>query len=276
MKYMRPFELHRTRTISVTSGKGGVGKTTVIANLALSLAKKGKKVLILDGDLGMANVDIFFGVKSQGNVHDIISGSKEMHEILIQVSENVFLVPGGSGVVKLNQMNHFERRAVIEAVGALPMRFDYLLIDTATGINENVLFLNTAVQTVAVVITPDPASFTDAYALIKILSLKFKVNHFSIICNQVGNQEEGLSLYKRFHDVVNKFLLVGLEYLGAIPQDENLRKATQMQRLILRQDANSLSALAIRRMADQIDSSSRHVDSGGGMQLFWDQVIGCA
>jgi flagellar biosynthesis protein FlhG len=126
------------------------------------------------------------------------------------------------------------------------------------------------------VITPDPASFTDAYALIKILSLKFKVNHFSIICNQVGSQEEGLSLYKRFHDVVNKFLLVGLEYLGAIPQDENLRKATQMQRLILRQDASSLSALAIRRMADQIDSSSRHIDSGGGMQLFWDQVVGCA
>lgn len=126
--------------------------------------------------------------------------------------ETFFLIPGGSGVVEFNSMNHFERRAIVEAVASLPLRFDYLLIDTAPGISENVLFLNSAVQTVSVVITPDPASFADAYALIKVLATKHKVNRFSIVCNQVRSQEDGFHLYKRFNEVVNKFLFVGLEY----------------------------------------------------------------
>ncbi|HWU42724.1 MAG TPA: MinD/ParA family protein, partial [Bdellovibrio sp.] len=219
MRRHSTFDMYRTRTISITSGKGGVGKTTLVANLALSLAQRGKKVLILDGDLGMANVDILFGVKTNGNIHDIISGQREMKDILLEVSKDVFLVPGGSGVVEFNHMNHFERRAMVEAVSALPLGFDYLLIDTAPGIAENVLFLNSAAQTVSVVITPDPASFADAYALIKVLHRQYKVNRFSIICNQVRDEDEGLGLYKRFNDVVNKFLYIGLDYWGSIPND---------------------------------------------------------
>lgn len=276
MREMNYFDMHRTRTISITSGKGGVGKTTLIANIALTLAQQGKKVLILDGDLGMANVDILFGVKSMGNIHDIVSGQKEMKDIILEVSKNVFLIPGGSGVVEFNRFNHFERRAMIEAVRSLPMGFDYLLIDTAPGISENVLFLNSAVQTVSVVITPDPASFADAYAMIKVLNQRHRVNRFSIICNQVRDEQEGLGLYQRFNDVVNKFLYIGLDYWGSVPNDVVLKKATQMQRLIVRQDTNAESAKAIRKIAKQIDNSTQKLEVNGGMQMFWDQVVGFA
>lgn len=276
MRHLNSFNLYRTRTISITSGKGGVGKTTLVANLALSLSQKGKKVLILDGDLGMANVDILFGVKTQGNIHDIISGRKEMKDILLEVAKDVFLIPGGSGVVDFNHMNHFERRAMLEAVSSMPMGFDYLLIDTAPGIADNVLFLNSAAQTVSVVITPDPASFADAYALIKVLNQQNKVNRFSIICNQVRDEQEGLSLYQRFNDVVNRFLYIGLDYWGSIPNDVVLKKAIQMQRLIVRQDPGAESSKAIRQISNQIEKSSKQFESAGGMQLFWDQVVGLA
>lgn len=276
MKTTSSFNLHKTRTISITSGKGGVGKTTLVANLALSLSQRGKKVLILDGDLGMANVDILFGARTHGNIHDIISGQKEMKDILLEVSKDVFLIPGGSGVVEFNHLNHFERRALVDAVSSLPGGFDYLLVDTAPGIAENVLFLNSAAQTVSVVITPDPASFADAYALIKVLHSRYKVNHFAIICNQVRDQEEGMSLYKRFNDVVTRFLYIGLDYWGAVPNDSILKKAIQMQRLIVRQDPQSESSKAIRDLSQLIERKSRHIETTGGMQMFWDQVVGFA
>ncbi len=276
MRKMNSFDMYRTRTISITSGKGGVGKTTLVANLALTLSQKGKRVLILDGDLGMANVDIFFGVKTSGNIHDILAGRKEMKDILTEVSKDVFLIPGGSGVVEFNHMNHFERRAMVEAVSSLPLGFDYLLIDTAPGITDNVLFLNSAAQTVSVVITPDPASFADAYALIKVLNKQYKVNHFSIVCNQVRDEQEGVGLYQRFNDVVNKFLYIGLDYWGSIPNDVVLKKATQMQRLIVRHDVGAESSKAIRQISNQIEKSAKQLESTGGMQMFWDQVVGFA
>ncbi|KYG67565.1 MinD/ParA family protein [Bdellovibrio bacteriovorus] len=276
MRNVNSFNMHKTRTISITSGKGGVGKTTMVANLALTLSQKGKKVLILDGDLGMANVDIFFGVKPSGNIHDILAGRKEMKDILTEVSKDVFLIPGGSGVVEFNHMNHFERRAMVEAVSCLPLGFDYLLIDTAPGIAENVLFLNSAAQTVSVVITPDPSSFADAYALIKVLNRQYKVNHFSIICNQVRDEQEGLGLYQRFNDVVNRFLYIGLDYWGSVPNDVVLKKAVQQQRLIVRHDVGAESSKAIRQVCSQIEKSSKQVESTGGMQMFWDQVVGFA
>ncbi len=277
MSYSGVYKCHQTRTISITSGKGGVGKTTITSNLALRLAQTGNKVLVFDGDLGMANVDILYGVKTTGSIYDVIRGERTIQEIMVEVAKDVYLIPGGSGVLEFNHLNGFQRRAMIEAVGQLPQDFDYLLIDTAPGIAENVLYLNAAAQTIAVVITPDPASLADSYALIKVLHQKYRENKFSIICNQVRDESEGVGLYQRFNDVVNKFLYIGLDYLGSIPMDPALRKATQMNRLIMRHDAASESAKALKNICTEIECAvdNRNITKGG-LQMFWEQVVGVA
>jgi flagellar biosynthesis protein FlhG len=276
MKYNGLFQNGGTRTISITSGKGGVGKTTLTANLALRLSQTGNKVLIFDGDLGMANVDILYGVKADGNIHDVIMGEKAIHEVIVEVAKDVFLIPGGSGVLEFNNLNGFQRRAMIEAVGTLPQDFDYMLIDTAPGIADNVLYLNAAAQSIAVIITPDPASLADSYALIKVLHQKYKENKFSIICNNVRDDTEGAGLYQRFNDVVNKFLYIGLDYWGAVPMYPVLRKATQMNRLIMRHDTTAESARAIRSLCSHIENSNQKIVTKGGLQMFWEQVVGLA
>lgn len=276
MKYNGLFQNSGTRTISITSGKGGVGKTTLTSNLALRLSQTGNKVLIFDGDLGMANVDILYGVKAEGNIHDVICGEKTIHEVLVEVAKDVYLIPGGSGVLEFNSLNGFQRRAMIEAVGTLPQDFDYMLIDTAPGIADNVLYLNAAAQTISVVITPDPASLADSYALIKVLHQKYKENKFAIICNNVRDEAEGIGLYQRFNDVVNKFLYIGLDYWGSVPMDPVLRKATQMNRLIMRHDMTTESAKAIKNLCVQIENSNQKIITKGGLQMFWEQVVGVA
>ncbi|MFP5518565.1 MAG: MinD/ParA family protein [Bdellovibrionia bacterium] len=268
--------INSTRTISITSGKGGVGKTTLTANLALRLAATGSKVLILDGDFGMANVDIFFGIKPQGYLLEVIKGEKELAEIVTEVAPNVHLIPGGSGIVDYGHLNHFERRYVLESVSRLPVTYDYLLVDTAPGLAENVLFLNSAAQQCLVVLTPDPSSFADAYALIKVLNQKRRVKNFSIVCNQVVSEIDGISLYNKFQDVVGRFLNVKLDFLGSIPVDSHLQKATHQQRLIMRQDPTAVSSMAISRISNQIERARNSQRIYGGFEGFWEQVVGIA
>lgn len=266
---------NRTRTISITSGKGGVGKTTLVSNIALSLAKQGQ-VLIFDGDLGMANVDIFFGVRPNGDLSDLLAGRKTAREILVEVAPNVHLLPGGTGIPEFHAMNNFQRRALLEAVTELPHDFRYMLIDTAPGIAENVLYMNSAADDIAIVLTPDPASFADSYALIKVLNQKHREGKFSIICNQVKDEADGFATFRRFQEVTGKFLDVGLDYWGSVPMDPFLRRATQMQRLVLRQDPQAASSLAIRAVSAQIGRNFEASEIKGGLQMFWRQVVGVA
>lgn len=266
----------KTKTVSITSGKGGVGKTTMVANMAYALALRGKRVLILDGDLGMANVDIMFGAKPEFNMMDVLSGEKEIDQVICQLAPNIALISGGQGVVELNRMNSFERRMLLDAVSSLDYQYDYLLIDTAPGISDNVLHLNSAAQVTGVVITPDPASLADSYALIKVLNKEFKENKFSIICNQVRDEVEGISLFNRFNEVVNRFLYIGLNYWGSAPQDPLHRRSTQNQRLILKHEPHSEAAQHLLKISNKLETSARTQNEKTGLQFFWEQVVGVA
>ncbi len=262
------------RTISVTSGKGGVGKTTMISNLAVALSNTGKKVLIFDGDLGMANVDILFGTKSKGSIWDVINGQKGVEDILTNLAPGIDLIPGGSGVSELSRLNPFQRRALIDCMSELDIRYDFLLIDTAPGLSDNVLYLNSAAQSVVVVVTPDAASITDAYALIKVLHTEYKEQKFTIICNQVRDEFEGLSLFKKFNEVVGRFLNISLDYLGSVPADSAVRRSTQSQKVLLQHDPQCPSALAIQGLGKKLEKSLTVQDvRKSGMQYFWEQVV---
>lgn len=264
------------KTISITSGKGGVGKTFFTANLANLLALQGKKVLCLDGDLGMSNLDLALGARPLGNLLEVLNGQKEIEDILTPVGPLISLISAGSGLVELNRLTHFERRSLIDAVSSLDHQFDYLLIDTAPGISDNVLALNAAAQIAAVIITPDPASFADSYALLKVLHHQHRESQFAIICNQVKDEADGQQIFQRFAEVVFRFLNVKLDYWGSVCQDSAVRKATQAQRLITRFEPQAEATLALKSIAQRMEASFVSLRPKTGIQFFWEQMVGVA
>ncbi len=266
----------KTKTISVTSGKGGVGKTTLISNLALALAAQGNRVLVLDGDLGMANVDVMFGLRVTRTLEAVLAGECELPDIIVEVAPNVFLIPGGSGVYGLQNLSIHQKKMLLDQVSELNDRYDYMLIDTASGIDDNVLYLNSAAQETLVVVTAEPASLTDAYALIKVLNKKLNEQKFSIVANMVQDESEALAIYRRLSDVANRFLCVSLDYKGFIPNDSNLRLATKAQQLVVRSQPRAPSSYAIQMLCEKISHSNGLAAIKGGMQFFWEQIIGVA
>lgn len=265
-----------TRTISFTSGKGGVGKTTLVTNIARQLGASGKKVLLFDGDLGMANADLMFGVRAEKNIMDVMNEKYTFEEVILNVAPGVDLIPGGSGVYDFNRMTSFEKRALLDSVQNLNGFYDYLMIDTASGIGDHVLYMNAAAQIPVVIVTPDAASITDAYALIKVLNKIHRVEKFFIVCNQVNDGMDGLNLFKRFNDVVDQFLCVGLEYLGSVPADQLLKRTNLKNRMLSNQNQDSLAALAISDIAARLSHGLINARNPSGLQFFWEQMVGVA
>ncbi len=267
------------KILSVTSGKGGVGKTSLTCNMALGLSQLGKKILIFDGDLGMANVDIFFGVHPKKNLQDLINGAS-LRESLTSVAQNIDLLAGGNGLYNLCHLDAFQRREIINRLSDASFSYDYLLIDTSPGLHDHVLHLNSIADECFIVLTSDPSSFTDGYALIKVLHQKYKTQKFSVICNQVRDEKQGEQLYLRFAEVVQQFLPVRLAYRKSIVFDPQMKLANQLQRLILRQDPKSISSLAIKSICSEIVSQNQMAPARGasvnGLDIIFGPVSGHA
>jgi len=276
MSFSRTTTHKRTRTISITSGKGGVGKTSLVTNLAYQLSREGQRVLILDGDLGMANVDIMFGCRAPRTIFDVIKGEAGIRDVMIEVASGIWLIPGGSGVYELQNLGIYEKQILLDQISSLGAHFDTMLIDTAPGIDDTVLYLNAAADDIEVVVTPDPASVADSYALIKVLNQRYRQNHFSIICNQVKDESEGLQLFTRLNDVAGRFLNVGLDYVGSVPMDPNLRQSTKAQQLVTKVNPSTTSALAIRKISQKFKNSVQVQKCKGNIQFFWEQILGVA
>ncbi|MCB0377415.1 MAG: MinD/ParA family protein [Bdellovibrionales bacterium] len=264
-----------TRTLSVTSGKGGVGKTTLTVNLAFTLAEMGKKVLILDGDIGLANIDIFLGIRPNKTLEDFFAGEERLNDIIVKVNKNIHVIPSASGLTDLKSIDVYKRKMLMDEVGMLETTYDYLIVDTASGIDENVQYLNSSVQDVLVVITPEPASMADAYALIKLLHNNHKVNRFSVVANKVLSEKEAKDIYQRINRVSDRFLNVHLSYLGYVPLDPKLRQSSD-QKLICKARPSAASSIALKRIAESIGSGAEVGEVKGNLQFFWNQLLSVA
>lgn len=262
------------RVVAVTSGKGGVGKTNVSINLALGLAGLGRQVLLLDADLGLANVDVLLGLRALYNLSHVTSGERTLDEILIEGPGGMRIVPAASGIRAMAQLPPAAHANLIRAFGELSFRFDTLVVDTAAGISDSVLTFARASQEVIVVVCPEPASLADAYALIKVLSIDQGVRRFHVVCNLCNSPEDARSTFARLRAVTDRFLDVTLHDMGAIPRDDCLPKAVRRQQPVLDAYPGSPSAKALKELARIADKWSGPTGPSGHLEFLVERLIG--
>ncbi len=257
------------RVIAVTSGKGGVGKTNVVGNLALIMADMGKKVLILDADLGLANIDIIFGVHPDFNIGHVLSGEKQLKEIIVEGSPGVRIIPAGSGFVNLTHLTDGEKLCLLSEFESLEDDFDYFLIDTGAGISENVTYFNVAADECIVVVTPEPTSVTDAYAMIKVMSTQYGEKRFKLLMNMVKDEREAKAVFLNLIQVADQYLGgVVLEYCGFLPRDEKVPAAVRQRQPFVTLYPEALSSVNIRKIARQLEDAPRRLDANGNIKFF--------
>jgi flagellar biosynthesis protein FlhG len=263
----------QTKVISVTSGKGGVGKTQVTANLALALRSLGKEVLIFDGDMGLANIDIIYNISPPYNLEHLVKGEKTIHEVLCSGPDGVKVLPAASGIQDLTSIGSESKQNIISQLDQLEGLFDYVLIDTAAGISDNVMYLNTSAQYIFVVVTPEPTSITDAYALMKVLSTRYSEKQFHIITNQVSSDAEAKMIFNSLLNATDQFLdSIQLWHLHSFAYDKNVRQSITQQVPLFKFQPNSDLANSYRELAKKADKLPFE-GAKGGMQFFLKQAV---
>ncbi len=261
------------QVIAVTSGKGGAGKTTVATNLAANLSRQGKSVMLLDADLGLANVDVVLGLQSRSNLSHVLDGQCHLADIVINGPEGIRVVPASSGLQRMAQLSAGEHAGLINSFSELPYPIDTLIIDSAAGINNTVTHFCQAAGEVLVVLCDEPASLADSYALIKVLNQHYGVKRFQMLANRVPSQEQGFELYKRLLKATDQFLNVNINYIGTIPEDDYLQRAIRMQRLVTSAYPQSVSAQAFARVADRVTKLKSEDELGGAISFFPEQKV---
>jgi flagellar biosynthesis protein FlhG len=261
------------RVIAVTSGKGGVGKTNVSVNLAVSLAGMGRRVMLMDADLGLANVDVLLGLHVERNLSHVLDGQCDLAEILVDGPGGIQIVPAASGIQRMVELSTMEHAGVINAFGSLPVEPDVLIIDTAAGISDSVVRFSMAAQDLVVVVCDEPAAITDAYALIKLLNRDHGQEHFHILANMVDGEPEARVLFQKLVRVSERFLDVSLDYLGSIPQDDLLRKAVQRQAPVVEAFPRSRAATAFRKLAQATDKWPLPSRARGHLEFFVERLV---
>ncbi|MBO5088773.1 MAG: MinD/ParA family protein [Lachnospiraceae bacterium] len=245
-----------SRVIAVTSGKGGVGKTSLSVNLALQFQEQGKRVVILDADFGLANVEIMLGIRPQYNLADLIFNNKSIEEIITEGPMGVGFISGGSGVQDLVNLDKEKLKKLIAKLVKLDSLYDVIIIDTGAGIADSVIEFVLSSPEVLLVVTPEPTSITDAYSLLKAVNRKKEFNReqksIKVVANRVESDEEGQEIYEKISVVASKFLNIDMEYLGHIPQDKRLTNAVVEQKPISIHYPNSESALRIKSICGKL------------------------
>ncbi len=258
------------RVICITSGKGGVGKTNITANLAYCLARRGQRVMILDADLNLANIDVLLGLTPRYNLQHVFAGERTLEEILVQGPGNIRILPGSSGILELATLTESQKLYFLDEMERLGADLDYLLVDTAAGINENVVYFNLAAHERIVVLSPEPTSLTDAYALVKVLSNRYDVKRFRILVNCAGGEKEALGVFRKLSMVADRYLdTISLDYLGFLPRDEHLPRAVREQKLVCEAYPRSAIATAVQSLAENLLTEPVEPRPEGSIQFFW-------
>ncbi len=262
----------KTRVISVTSGKGGVGKTITSVNLAMAAQRMGLKVLILDGDFGLANVDVVLGLQARYNIRDVLDGHAKLKDIVVEGPLGLKIIPSGSGIANLTRLSSLQKQVLFEQVHELEAEFDVLIIDTGAGIGDQVTDFNCAAQDIIVVTTPEPHAMTDAYALIKVLNKDHKINKFNILVNMVRSDGEGTNVSERIADVANRYLGIGVSYLGCIPHDQQIQRSILSRSAASERLVHTLAGQAWNRVSHNLFSNlrSEHNSNNGD---FWQRLL---
>jgi len=262
------------RVISVTSGKGGVGKTNIVGNLAIAFKMLGKRVLILDGDLGLANIDIIFGLNPAYNIKHVISGERDLADVIVNGPRGIRIIPAGSGLHELVHLSQGEKLNLLNEFDRLDEAFDIFLIDTGAGISSNIMYFNMASEERIVVVTSEPTSITDAYALMKVLFKKYGTNTFKLLVNMVESTRDAKSVFLNLSNAVEHFLSdISLEYLGFVPKDENVARAVKQQRAVIECYPESASSKEFHELACRLLASSKDMASDGNIKFFWRKLI---
>lgn len=261
------------RVIAVTSGKGGVGKTNFSVNLGVALAQMGRRVALLDADMSLANVDILLGLSPEYNLSHVLQGEKTLQEIMLNGPSGLKVIPASSGVQKMAELSTLEQAGVIRAFSEIDEVLDVLIVDTAAGISSSVVNFARACQEIVVVICDEPTSMTDAYAYIKLLNRDYGLNKFHLVANMVGSVNQGQQLFSKLTKVTDRYLDVTLNYAGAIPFDEYLRKAVQKQKPVVEAFPQSKATRAIKNLALNIDRWPIKVQAGGALEFFVERMI---
>ena len=262
------------RVVAVASGKGGVGKTSVAANLAISLGRSGRRVLAMDADLGLSNLDLLFGVSPVLTLLDVFDGVTTLKEVLCPVAEGVMLLPGCAGNYDLANLEVKKRYHLFDTIDTLEDDFDVLVLDTGAGIGSNAVSFAGAASDVVIVINPDPTSLADAYAFMKVASGQFQVKKYNIVSNRVTGAAEGEDVYRRLADFTARFLTVGLDYLGHIPQDGAVVRAVRAGIPLLIGDPDAPASRCVHGIARKILSMPQDTSGSNGIRLFWKRVVG--
>lgn len=242
------------KTIAVTSGKGGVGKTNVSVNLGLAFAQQGMRVLVLDADMGLANVDVVFGLRPEATLEDVLRGEQEIEDVLVEAAPGVHVIPASSGILSLERLSPAELRGIATRLSALSGDFDVLLVDTGAGLTENVLFFSSVADHVLVVTTPEPAAITDSYALIKVLTSRCKDPDIHVLINQVARPEDGERTFERLQEVVRHFLGIPIRDAGMLSRDAALTDAVQARLPVLQACPDAKVTGDLRDLASRLRS----------------------
>ena len=264
------------QVIAVTGGKGGVGKSSVAINLGIGLAGRGRRVVILDADLGLANLDVLLGLRAKRNLADVISGECGLADIMLEGPCGIRIIPASSGTQAMVSLSRAEHAGLIHAFSDIADTMDVLIVDTAAGISDSVVSFVRAAQECLVVVCNEPSSIADSYALMKLLHKEYGMHRFRVLPNMVRTQQEGNALFHKLEQVCERFLDVMLVQVGCIPYDDTVRRCIQRQRAVLDAAPQSKAAMAFRQLAERMDALPVSASASGHLEFFVERLLGGA